>query len=485
MSKKSGGAAAKKKFPFGRFLLWKTSDISSAGLTIIVTSYLTIYCTNYLGLSGTLVGTILLVSNVIDAVTDLVAGFVIDNTHSKLGKGRPYEIGIVGMWICTWLMFSGPVSAGQAVKVMWVFFMYTFIFGVFNTLRGAGSTAYMIRAFDNDRELIGKVGSYGGIVTTLGSMIVSLSFPVAMGVIATSAAGWSRLVALYAVPLAVIGAGRFVFVKENPSIDDGVKNEPVTLKDFWQVFTKNKYVWFYAGMILIFNTITNMSAQTYYFTYIVGNTDLLGVLSIMGTLLLPVMLFMPLLLKKFSVPKVVMGGAIIAIFGYAINFIAGSSIGLLMTAGVMTACLSLPISYLCAILLMNLFDYNEYKGLARLEGTTNQLAHGISGQLGQGLGGFMLGVFLDISGFITSTDGSAVTQPDSAIFMIRCLYSIIPIILLVILIVCVFFLSRLDKEMPEINRVLNEKRAVIAAEKAAAAQEAQSVQESGEPDSKA
>ena len=478
MSKKSG-TAAKKKFPFGRFLLWKTSDISSAGLNIIVTSYLTIYCTNYLGLSGTLVGTVLLVSNALDAVTDLVAGFIIDNTHSKLGKGRPYEIGIVGMWICTWLMFSGPTGASQLVKTLWVFFMYTFIFGVFNTLRGAGSTAYMIRAFDNDRELIGKVGSYGGIVTTLGSMVVSLSFPIAMGVIATSAAGWSRLVAFYAIPLAVIGAGRFVFVKENPSIDDGVKNEPVTLKDFWQVFTRNKYVWFYAGMILIFNTITNMSVQTYYFTYIVGNTDLLGILSIMGTMLLPVMLLMPQILKRFSVPKVVMGGALIAIVGYGVNFIAGSNTGLLMCAGVMTACLSLPISYLCAILLMNLFDYNEYKGMARLEGTTNQLAHGISGQLGQGLGGFLLGVFLDISGFITATDGADVVQPDSAIFMIRCLYSIIPMILLVILIICVYFLSKLDNEMPEINRVLDEKRAAIAAEKAAASSAAAAENEAG------
>ena len=42
-------SSAKKKFPMGRFLAWKTSDISAAGLNIIVTTYLTIYCTNYLG----------------------------------------------------------------------------------------------------------------------------------------------------------------------------------------------------------------------------------------------------------------------------------------------------------------------------------------------------------------------------------------------------------------------------------------------------
>lgn len=452
-----GNATGKKRFPFGRFLAWKTSDISAAGLNVIVTTYLTIYCTNYLGVSGTLVGTILLVSNMVDAVTDLIAGFIIDNTHSKLGKGRPYEIGIVGMWLCTLLMFCTPAGASQTVKVVWIFSMYTFIFGVFNTLRGAGSTAYMIRAFDNDRELVGKVGSYGGIVTTLGSMVISMSFPIAMGRIATSAAGWSKLVAIYAIPLAVFALGRFVFVKENPNIDAGQQSNKVTLKDVWNVFTKNKYVWCYGGMILLFNVLQNMTVQTYYFTYIVGNTDMLGVLSIMGIMLLPVMLFMPLLLKKFSVSQVIFGGAIIGIFGYALNFIAGGNMGMLSGAAVLTAAATLPISYLCAVLLMDLFNYNEYKGLARLEGTTNQLAHGMTGQIGQGVGGFLLGFLLDVGGFISAEDPTSVVQPESAISMIRAMYSIVPIIILVLLIVCVFFLNKLDKEMPEIEEAIAKK----------------------------
>lgn len=450
-------ATPKKKFPFGRFLAWKTSDISAAGLNIIITGYLTLYCTDFLGLSGTLVGTILLVSNLFDAVTDLIAGFIIDNTHSKLGKGRPYEIGIVGMWICTILMFSGPTGASQGVKVAWVFFMYTFIFGVFNTLRGAGSTAYMIRAFDNDRELVGKVGSYGGMVTTLGSMVVSLTFPRVMGQIATSAAGWRTLILLYSVPLCVIALGRFVFVKENPSIDAGKQHDKVTLGDVWAVFTKNKYVWCYAGMIIIFNAIQNMSVQVYYFQYIVGNTDALGILSIMGIMLLPAMLLMPIVLKHLSVSRVIFFGAIFAIIGYGINFFAGGSIPLLYVAGVLMACLNLPISYLCAVLLMDLFNYNEYKGLARLEGTTNQLAHGISGQIGQGVGGFLLGVLLDVGGYIAVEDGASVVQPDSAINMIRSMYSIIPIIMIVILIVCVRFLGKLDKEMPAIEAEIAKK----------------------------
>lgn len=166
------------------------------------------------------------------------------------------------------------------------------------------------------------------------------------------------------------------------------------------------------------------------------------------------MLLMPLLLKRFTVSRIIFFGAIISIVGYALNFFAGANTTLLMIAGALTAGLTLPVSYLTAVLLMDLFNYNEYKGLARLEGTTNQLAHGVSSQIGQGVGGFLLGVFLDLGGYIAVEDGAAVTQPESAIAMIRALYSIIPIIMVVILIVCVFFLGKLDKEMPQIEAAI-------------------------------
>lgn len=454
-SKKHKG---KKRFPFGRFLAWKTSDVSAAGLNIIVTSYLTLYCTNFLGLPGTVIGTILLVSNVIDAITDLIAGFIVDNTHTKLGKGRPYELGIVGMWICTFIMFSTPTGASQLVKICWVFSMYTFIFGIFNTLRGAGSTAYQIRAFDNDRELLGKVGSYGGIVTTIGSMMVSISFPIAMGRIATSAAGWKTLIAMYSLPLCILALGRFIFVKENPAIDAGQQHVKVSLGDVWNVFTKNKYVWFYAGMIILFNTLQNLSIHPYYYTYIVEDTNMLGIVSIMGILMLPLMLFMPLILKKFSVSKVIMGGAVISIFGYVINFFAGKNISMLLLGSVLTGCLTLPVSYLCIVLLMDLFNYNEFKGLARLEGTTNQIAHGVSSQLGQGLGGFLLGLLLDLGGFVSVSNGLQMVQPESALSMIRLMYSVIPIIIVILLLVCVYHLSKLDDEMPEIEKIIENNR---------------------------
>lgn len=50
--------------------------------------------------------------------------------------------------------------------------MYTLVFSVFSTLRGAGMTPYTIRHFSNNPALLRKVASYGGIITMAGSMVV-------------------------------------------------------------------------------------------------------------------------------------------------------------------------------------------------------------------------------------------------------------------------------------------------------------------------
>ena len=82
-----------------KFFAWQSRAVSSA-CCVVILGYLRIYCTDQLALSGTVIGIILLLSNVVDAVTDLTAGYLVDRTKSRLGKGRPYELCILGVWLC-------------------------------------------------------------------------------------------------------------------------------------------------------------------------------------------------------------------------------------------------------------------------------------------------------------------------------------------------------------------------------------------------
>lgn len=74
---------------------------------------------------------------------------------------------------------------------------------------------YTIRAFSNNQVLITKVASYGGIITMAGSMVVSIAFPIVMSQLATSAGGWTKTVAIFVIPLTLIGVLRFIFISSS------------------------------------------------------------------------------------------------------------------------------------------------------------------------------------------------------------------------------------------------------------------------------
>lgn len=462
--KKNAAKVKGPRLPVGKFFAWKSPDVSIAANFVIVNSYLTLFCTDFLGMDPATVGMIMLISNVIDAITDVLICYIVDNTHTKWGKARPYEIGAVGVWVCTLAMFYTPEGWSQGLKIAWIFFMYTFAYGVFNTARGGAQTPYMIRAFDNNRTLIGKVSSYGGLVTTLGSMVVSVSFPIMMAKMATSPAGWRTLLTIYGVPMLILALPRLLFVKENPEVDAGQQTDKVKLIDIFKMIIKNKYAWYYAGVMLLYNMVTSLGVTSYYFKYVVGNTAVQGVMSIFSIIMLPLMVFMPQLLKRWSAPQIFMGGSVLAVGGYLVAFIAKDSIPLLMVGGMMTALAMLPISYLGNLVIMDLCTYNEYNGMARMDSSTTVLSNNLSGQLGQGIGGALTGLVLSASGYIAAEGDAIVAQPESAVLAIRILYAIVPLVLMIGIAICSHFLSKLNKEMPEIEKTLAERKTAAQVE---------------------
>ena len=355
------------------------------------------------------------------------------------------------MTLCTTLIFVTPSGWSETLKIVWVFCMYTFLFGVFNTFRTSANVPYLIRAFDNNRAVIGKVSSFGGIVTTMGSMVVSLTFPKMMAKLASADGGWTTLILIYMIPLTVLGLLRFIFVKENPAIDAQQVKDKVNLKDIWNMIRKNGYAWLYLLIMFFFQTIQSIGALAYYFRYIVGDEGAAGLLSIMSFVLLPTMFVFPLLMKKLSAAQIIAFGAIFSCLGYVVNFFAGSSMTMLIIGGIITAFAMLPVSYLGNMVQMDLCTYNQYLGLPRMDASIGALFNGFGTQLGQGFGGWLLGFALTAAGYVASEGEVIAAQPESAITTIRLLYSLIPMALMILLAVTAFILSKLNKKMPEIE----------------------------------
>ena len=118
-----------------KIVLWSLRNISiMAGF--VVMSYVSYFATNCLGISAGVIGALLLASKLFDGLTDLIAGYFVEKTNTKLGKGRPYDLCIIGVWICTVLMFAVP-DIGYIGKCIWLFLTYTLTNSVFFTLLSA------------------------------------------------------------------------------------------------------------------------------------------------------------------------------------------------------------------------------------------------------------------------------------------------------------------------------------------------------------
>lgn len=413
----------------GHLALWKSSEVSAAWVNLIVLSYLSIYASDTLGLNVGLLGMLLMGSKMLDAVTDIFAGWLVDNTHTKLGKGRPYEICIVGQTICTFLMFSGNTQWSTVVKCIWVVCMYTLTYSIFGTLRNAAQNVYTFRHFKNNRELVSKQAAYGGVVVMVFSIAVSIVFPVAMGQLATSAAGWRKLVLLFMIPATLLGVLRFVFCKEEVSIETSGTGDKVKLKDIWTLFKSNKYMWIYAMIMLAYNIMTNLSVGSYYFTYIVGNIGLAGAMSAVSIIILPIMMLFPALIKKVgTLGKMVFMLSWISVAGYMICFLSKDWVPGLFLGQMMGVLGTMPVMYFGSIFIMDVCTYNEMNGMPRMESCSTILGN-FTSKVGSAMGSWITGMLLTIGGYISSVGGESVVQPDSALMMIRVDFAIIPLIL--------------------------------------------------------
>ena len=407
-----------EKLGFGNLLLWNSRMISTS-IYVLLAGFLMAYCTDTLGVTPAYISIIMVASKLVDSVTDACAGFIVDRTKTKWGKARPYEVFIILMWVCTWLMFSCPTGLSEIMKCVWI-----------------------------------------SVITMLASVIFNVGFPILMSKYATSASGWSLLVGTFAIAMGGIGILRMIFVKEKYNVDAEKKQEEsLKFSDVIELIKGNRYILMLALMGLIFNFVTNMGTIVYYYTWIVGNVGLMSVASLVQMIGIPLAFAFPPLLKRTTVAKLMFAGFVLSAAGYLLNFFAGANIVLLAVAAVMTGTGTVPGSMLIALAVLECAEYNEWKGRPRMEGTMSSVVS-LAKKVGAAVGSAGLGVMLTIVGY----NGSLDTQSDGTLMGIRLLFSLVPMALYVVVALSLRGYFKLDKQMAQIRKENEERRAAASQE---------------------
>ena len=452
--KQAADSVAKRdKLPVWYPLAWSTRGVSMS-LNVIFVGYITFYCTDMLGMAASVVGMLLLASKIFDGVTDLLVGFVIEKTHTRWGKGRPYELFVLLMWLFTILLFTVP-DMGRTAQYVYVFIMYLLVNSICATFVNGCEAVYLVRALPTQDKQI-KTMSVNGALVMLIAIVFNVIFPQMLNTMGTTKGGWTQMAIMLGIPLGIIGLGRFAFCKEVVSEETVEKEKKQTLsfKEMLVLIVKNKYIWILFGIVLIVNFINNMSMiTTYYFKYIVGNIGLQSIASLAGAFTPFLLIFFPILTKKFGTTNVLRMGMVMGIVGTVIRTVGGTNMGTILAGTAIFGIGIMPITLMLSAYVIDTMEYGEWKNGKRVEGPLNSMTS-FAIKLGSGIASGATGLIMGLAGY----DGVAEVQSKSALNAIVILYNWLPLVLFIVALVLAM-MWKLDNLMPQIRADLEARKA--------------------------
>lgn len=439
-----------KKVPGRIFFGWPTRSIALSTAAVLF-GYVTYFATDFMGISAATAGMLFMLSKVFDGFTDIVAGYLIDRTKTKWGKGRPYELAVVGYMVSLALIFVAPEMEHTAACI-YLFVTYTLVNSVFMTLLNCCDSVYLANALEEQGQSV-SIYAFTGFISLVFTMVTSMVMPQLVATLGTTRAGWGKIAVMITVPCTLVGIIRFLVVKERNDITQTAAT--VTLKSMFLLLKQNRYILIFAVIIFISNIGSNMvnSVGTYYYLYImhdigIGSIMALGLIMVVFTILLT-----PVLSKKYGFMKVMRITTLLGMVGYLIRLIDISNIGLLFVSNAISMLGFNTMFSFAGTFVINCMEYGEWKTGIRSEGTI-ACAQSVTSKIGAAVGAGMIGVLMGMTGY----QGGVDTQSAMANGMIIMLNTVVPALFCLLQ----YLLLRkfdLEEKLPQIQTELEARRA--------------------------
>lgn len=254
-----------------------SGDIAGNVVYAFLTSFVMVYLTDTIGLASGIVGTLIAASKLFDGFTDVFFGSLIDKTHTKLGKARPWMIyGYIGCALTLVAVFAIPTSWGRTAQYAWFFIAYTLLNGVFYTANNIAYSALTSLVTKNSKERV-QMGSYRFIFAFSTSLIIQSITVAFVDVCGGGAAAWRVVAIIYALIGLVVNTISGLSVKELPEeeLNSGIENDEEKKYGLVQAFkllVKNKYYMMICGTYILQQLYSAMiGAGIYYCTWVLKN----------------------------------------------------------------------------------------------------------------------------------------------------------------------------------------------------------------------
>lgn len=350
-------------------------------LNAVLGTYLNVYYTDVLKLTTVWGGAFLvvfpIVSKVIDAVTNVVMGYIIDRTRTKEGKARPWLLLSAPLLAVTGILLFTVPSASEMVQVVWVMvsynLFYSFAYTIFNM-----SHNLMVPLSTRDTTARGGLSVFNQIATIMMSgILVALVFPMAiMPVLGVDKGKWIALMSvlsILALPLTLL---EYFFTKERVTLENQATGEDASVpfgQQLRSIFT-DKYMALIYGFFLVSTIgacIKNISL-VYFCNYVLGTYNdgvTQTMISVIGGIPMGIGIFAVWpLAKRFGKRNVTIVGCVLITIGSAICWMFPTNMTVMLIGQFVKNMGGLPGSYVFMALFADVLDHLEWKAGFRCDG---------------------------------------------------------------------------------------------------------------------
>lgn len=429
--------------------------------------FLLYYYTDVYGISPAAAATMLLVTKVIDAVSDPAMGLIADRTNTRWGKYRPYLLwGAIPYALLGYLLFLGP-DLSEFGKLAFAYVSYTLVMLAFTVINVPYSA--LLAVISPVREERTKATQFRFIFASIGTLSV--------GALATPLVGWLgagdellgfRLtITLFAVLSVLFFWITFFTTRERirPKIHKSSVRE-----DFSSLLRNTSWiVLVFAGILVVVGLVARFASIVFYLKYYsvdesfaagtkvflwMDRTAFLTSVGLVGQLIGA--LVTPTLLRAFEKRHLMIGmnllHALLLVAGFFASPDQYALTVILHTLGIFT------FGVVITLLFSMYTDCSEYgewrtgKNTAGLTVSASMFSLKFGSAVGAAVPGFILAGF----GFVAN-----VVQTDSAIMGIRLMFTILPALFFLLGGLLMIFYRVDRKTLNQMEEELRQRRSVF------------------------
>ena len=350
-------------------------------LNAVLATYLNVYYTDVLKLTTVWGGAFLVVfpllSKILDAITNVLMGYIIDRTKTKQGKARPWLLLSAPLVALTGILLFTVPNAGETMQVVWVMLSYNLYYSFAYTMYNMSHNLMCPLSTRNTIQR-GGLSVFNQISTIMMSgIVVALVFPMAvMPLLGIDRSKWILVMSVLSVLSLPLTLLEYYFTKERVTEEQtGEREQTVPFVTQLKIVLTDRYMLLMFAYFLIFTFGSSLKniGLVYYCNYVLGSyndgvTQML--ISVIGGIPMGIGIFAVWpLAKRFGKRNVTLAGFLLYALGSAICWAVPTNMTVVLVGQFIKNIGGLPCAYVFMALFADGLDHLEWKSGIRSDGT--------------------------------------------------------------------------------------------------------------------